>query len=223
MPPKPLGITTALHHRLASSAALVLVLLVTSVTLACGMTLFQDLALFTQSAQPDVTLQFADLQPGEQLAIQYQAVGLTFLDGNDVSRTNAAFHDNFGIWGGLAPSPAIALHFSGDIYSLGALHPGALRLRIWDDFNGTQLGSFDFGFSGTGLFAGVISDLPFRYVVIEDWVDDSVYIDDLLYGRRVSPPIPEPSSALLLALGLFGGSVAVRMRPVRARPHSRLA
>ena len=63
--------------------------------------------------------------------------------------------------------------------------PGAVRIY---GYMGSTLvfQSNDFGGSGTGFFGGVISDIAFDRVEIMDWMDDSVYPDDVFYNAEAT-------------------------------------
>ena len=62
------------------------------------------------------------------------------------------------------------------------------------------------GFS-LGQFAGFISDEPFNSVTVSSTVNALYGMDDLVFARSV----PEPSSLVLLSLGLFGLGLHVRV------------
>jgi hypothetical protein len=83
----------------------------------------------------------------------------------------------------LRGSGRIHIGFSQPVIAVGAFFPGAMTITVFDSQGGVPLHqSADFGGSGSGHFGGVISDTGFGFVEISDWVDDSVFIDDLVFG-----------------------------------------
>jgi hypothetical protein len=134
------------------------------------------------------TITFTDLPDGTILNSQYP--DLTFTDGNDtVSALGAFVNDGFGVNG----NGRIDITLDFPVNAVAADFPGAMTLDLYS--GGTLIGSsIDFAGSGTGFFGGVISDDAFDRVVIRDWVDDSVFIDDFHY-------VPAPASAVFVGLG----------------------
>ena len=65
-------------------------------------------------------------------------------------------------------------------------------------FLGQPIYSGNFPGGGHGNFAGVLSSQPFDEVVISDWLDDQVTLDDLHFG------VPAPGAWALLILGGLG-------------------
>ena len=67
------------------------------------------------------------------------------------------------------------------------------------------------GFS-LGQFAGFISDEPFNSVTVSSTVNALYGMDDLVFARSV----PEPSSLVLVSIGLFGLGVHAGTRQLRS-------
>jgi hypothetical protein len=134
------------------------------------------------------TITFTEVPTGTVLGNQYP--DLTFTDGNDTVVNNGAFvNDGIGVNG----NGRIDITFDFFLNAVGVDFPGAMTLDLYS--GGTLIGSsIDFAGSGTGFFGGVISDDAFDRVVIRDWVDDSVFIDDFHY-------VPAPASAVFVGLG----------------------
>ncbi len=85
-----------------------------------------------------------------------------------------------------------------NINAIGAEFPGAMTIDLYD--GDTLVGtSADFAGSGTGFFGGV-SGISFNKAVLRDWVDDTVYIDNLHFGTS-GATIPAPGAVLLGTLG----------------------
>jgi hypothetical protein len=123
------------------------------------------------------TIRFTEVPVGTTLGTQYLAKKVRFTDGNDVTQVDAGFvTDNIGARG----NGRIHIQLTGPGAAIGADFPGAMILELWDHQGGTMVyqSSF-FAGSGTGFFGGVVADTPFTFVVIRDWVDDLVYIDNL--------------------------------------------
>lgn len=141
------------------------------------------------------TITFTEVPTGTVLGNQYP--DLTFTDGNDTVISNGAFlNDGIGVDG----SGRIDITFDFFLNAVGADFPGAMTLDLYS--GGTLIGSsIDFAGSGAGFFGGVISDTAFDRVVIRDWFDDTVFIDDFHY-------VPAPATAAMLGLG----ALAMRRR-----------
>jgi hypothetical protein len=70
------------------------------------------------------------------------------------------------------------------------LYSGATLLDISSQFAGV----------GSGFFGGAVST-PFDRVVLIDWFDDVVFIDNLHFGNAV---VPIPAAIWLFGSGLLG-------------------
>jgi len=150
-----------------------------------GFTDVTDFALFQSALGAPVTrIGFDEVPETSIVDFQYQGVGVVFTDGDDKAVADANFVED-GI--GLNASGRIHIAFSQPARAVGAFFPGAMTIEVFDTLGGTSLHqSADFGGGGSGHFGGVIGDMDFGFVEIRDWVDDSVFIDDLVFG--FAPP-----------------------------------
>jgi hypothetical protein len=157
---------------------------------------YTNLATFNSVVGPHPTIGFADLPVGTIVTNQYSRLGVTFTDGDDTT-VMLDSSDGFGLAGSgiYGQQSIITLSFAASINAVGAEFPGALRIDV---FSGTtEVGtSANFGFSGHPFFGGVVSDTSFDRVVLSDWVDNTVYIDNLHFGS-----VPEPGSSVLMLIG----------------------
>jgi hypothetical protein len=156
---------------------------------------YSDLAAYDAAVGPHTVIDFTDLAAGTVLSNQYAGLGVLFTDGSDTVADLTSFVvDGKGVDG----RGRIDLTFSSYINTVGGEFPGALTIDLYD--GATLVGtSDDFAGSGTGFFGGV-SDISFNRVVLRDWMDDSVYIDNLHFGT-VGSAIPAPGAILLGTLG----------------------
>lgn len=152
---------------------------------AAGFTDFTDFALFQAAfGAPLGRITFSDLPPNTVVANQFLGEGVTFTDGDDTTLADPTFVED-GI--GLRGSGRIHVEFTQPAIAVGAFFPGAMTIEVFATQGGSSLHtSADFAGSGGGHFGGVIGDTGFRFVEIRDWVDDSVFIDDLVFG--FAPP-----------------------------------
>jgi len=178
-----------------------LVLLVASIGFAGTakatiITEFTSLSAYNTAVGAHTVIDFQGFSSGTVITTQFSGLGATFTDGNDTILTDSGFVTD-GI--GLKGNGRIDMSFSFLISHVGAEFPGALQIDL---FLGTTLvdTSSQFAEFGTGFFGGVLST-PIDRVVLRDWLDDTVFIDNLHFNRTV---VPEPSSLLLLASGLAG-------------------
>lgn len=152
---------------------------------AAAFTDFTDFTLFQGAfGAPLGRIGFDEVPEGAVVTNQYQGEGVSFTDGDDTTVANETFVED-GV--GLGGAGRIHLAFSQPAVAIGALFPGAMTIEVFDSEGGTSLHtSADFAGSGGGHFGGVIGDTGFRFVELRDWVDDSVFIDDLVFG--FAPP-----------------------------------
>lgn len=154
----------------------------------------QALTLTSYTARPawesavagETTIDFTSLASGTIVTTQFAGQGATFTDGDD------AWLPPY-----LAANGSFTVSFAGAQTAIGVNYPGAIA---FDLYNGTTLlgSSINFGGSGLGFFAGVVSDTPFNRAVIRDWVDDLAFIENLSF---VATAVPEPSMAVLFGMG----------------------
>ena len=152
-----------------------------------------NLVSYNAAVGPHTVIDFTDLAPGTTLSNQYAGLAVTFTDGDDQILSSIYFVVD-GI--GVAGNGRIHLTFSSYMDHIGAEFPGALVIDLYDGT--TLIGTSDnFAGSGTGFFGGV-SDVSFNKVVLRDWFDDTVFTDNLHFGRV----IPAPGAILLGSIGL---------------------
>lgn len=128
-------------------------------------------------------ISFQEVPLGTILTTQYSALGVEFRDGDDVTVPSVYFEsDGVGVDG----HGRVRILLSEPAYAIGSDFPGALTIDIYDTEGGTLLyTSSDFAGSGAGFFGGVVSDQGFSYVVLRDWFDDAVYLDNIYIGGGV--------------------------------------
>lgn len=127
---------------------------------------------------PTVINPYGDLTPGVIVTNQYAPLGALYTDGDDTAIAAGAAIDGMWLQGG----DGISVEFSDPVNAVGINYPGAVR--ITGSLDGAEVFvSSDLGGSGSGLFAGIISTDPFDEILIVDWVDSAVFIDDLNYDR----------------------------------------
>ena len=166
-----------------------------------GVTEFTDRAEWEGAVGQFSTIDFTGFPPVTIITDQYQDLGVTFTDGNDVTFFTPSFvNDDWGLRG----NGDINLSFATPQGWIGVDFPGGVRVLL---FSGGELIHFSSIFSagpdGVGGFGGLVSTELFDAVVILDPFD-AVSIDDLHFG------VPAPSALPLIAL--LGGWLA-RRRP----------
>ena len=180
--------------RFATSVlTLLLLVAVTTRSQAAIITEFVSLGAYNAAVGAHTIITFTEVPIGSTLTSQYSGLGVTFSDGNDTTRSDSAFVVD-GV--GAAGNGRFDLSFSTQSTHIGAEFPGALRIELYNDANLLATSS-DFAGSGSGFFGGVLST-PFNRVVLIDWFDDLVFIDNLHFG------VPEPCTFTLTTLALLG-------------------
>lgn len=139
---------------------------------------------------------FAGLGNGVLVVDQYADVGLNFLDGDDIVEVSH-LHVRDGV--GLDCQGAVEIRFDPPARAFACDFPGGAQMSF---FSGATLlhSSRDFGGAATDNFGGVVSTSVFDRVVIRDWMDGLLHLDDL----RVAHPFS------LLVLGRCPGPMTVR-------------
>ena len=142
---------------------------------------FTDFALFQGAfGAPLTRIGFDEVPEATTVTTQYQNDGAVFTDADDITLADANFTED-GI--GLKGNGRIHIEFTQPVIAIGAYFPGAMTIEVFDSQGDVPLyQSADFGGGGSGNFGGVISDTGFGFVEIRDWVDDAVFIDDLVFG-----------------------------------------
>ena len=150
---------------------------------------YTSFASFESVVGPQPLIRFAEVPLGTAPTDEYASLGVRFLyDANNETESDpgAYLTDGIGLAGGREGHLTfIRFVFDNPVHSLGVDFPGALQIDL---FSGSTLvgASTNFGESGAGHFAGVVSDVPFDRVVLSDWMDGDVYIDNL----HVPEPVP---------------------------------
>jgi len=121
---------------------------------------------------------YGDLASGVIVTNQYSSLGALYTDGDDLTVDSVEAIDGRYLQGG----GGINVEFSDPINAVGINYPGALRVTGYLD-GAEVFVSSDFGGSGSGFFAGIISTDQFDRILIVDWVDSAVFIDDINYDR----------------------------------------
>ena len=156
-----------------------------------GVTEFIDRAEWEGAVGEFTTIDFTGFPEFTIITDQYQDLGVTFTDGNDVTFFTPSFvNDDWGLVG----NGDIHLSFERPQVWIGVDFPGSIRVLL---FSGGELIHFSsiFAADPVGGFGGLVSSELFDAAVILDPFDDLVFIDDLHFG------VPAPPSLALLALG----------------------
>jgi len=156
------------------------------------MTTYENRAAWEAVTGPYSTITFTELPPLTWLSDQYAPLGVRFTDGSDQIIHNVnIFSDNRGLNGAFDES---TLEFDTPMTTLAMDFPGHLHVKLYNE--GTLIfSSFEFGQSGTGNFAGLISTQPFDEAFIYD-PGGGLFVDNLYFG----PPVPGPGALMALAI-----------------------
>jgi hypothetical protein len=141
------------------------------------------------------TIGFTEYADGTIITDQYDSLGITFTDSNDsiVYAPPSFLNDSIGLGGG----SIITLSFANVQYWVAVDYPGALDFELYRRGE-LVYASGPFGLSGAGHYAGIVSSVPFDTVILDDWFDEYVFIDDLHFGV----PGPTALGAMLVGAGL---------------------
>jgi hypothetical protein len=160
---------------------------------------FTNKSLWQTAAGSYTTIHFTELPNGTLVTNQYANLGVTFTDGSDyiLVQPTTFLNDGAGLNGAF---DSVSLAFASPMQSIAIDFPGSAEIDLYSQ---GQLiyASTDFGGSGLGHFAGLISDLSFDAARIFD-PEGGVFIDDLHFG----PPIPGPGALPVIATGLLAMS-----------------
>ena len=159
---------------------------------SAGFTLYWDKPSWEAAVPGATTLSFSEFTDGAFLTDQYASLGVTFLNGDDQVTFGPITYPEDG-WG-IDANADCHLLFDSDQFALAVLHPGLMKLKLYND--GTLVySSFALGGSGYGFFNGVVSSVPFDEAVILAAVGSQINIDDIYFGV----PAPGVLPALLAA------------------------
>jgi hypothetical protein len=120
---------------------------------------------------------YADLGGGVTVTTQYLSVGALYTDGDDVTQWYGNSTDGFV----LNANGRVNITFSRLLTAIGVNFPGALRIVGYLG-NNVVFVSSDFGGGGAFIFGGIISTQQFDRVELIDWLDDTVFLDDVFYN-----------------------------------------
>ncbi len=124
------------------------------------------------------TADFTGFAPGTFITDQYADLGVIFTDGNDaIHETEGFVIDGWGLDG----NDAIHLSFDVPQRFIGVDFQGAVRFQLLLAGELVHV-TGDFGISGVGHFAGLISPVLFDEVIMTDCISPEVGIDDLHFG-----------------------------------------
>jgi hypothetical protein len=147
------------------------------------------------------TIDFTGLENGEPLSNQYADLGVLFSSAGSLFAFNSCIFVN-DCWGMRGEGGGGAwVHFDEPMNWIAADHPGSLSFALYfDDELIIEIGAF--GGSGTGHFAGLVSEKPFNKARLfrAPPALDFVYIDDLHFGAIA---VPAPGALGVLAVALL--------------------
>ncbi len=124
------------------------------------------------------TIGFTGFPEGTWITDQYADVGILFTDGDDwIHHTCGFVNDCWGLAGGDG-NDQITVAFDTPQLWIGVDYPGALKIELFSEGRLIYTSS-NFGVGGAGNFAGLLSTDLFDGAVLSDWVDGTVFIDDL--------------------------------------------
>ncbi|MFO0873765.1 MAG: hypothetical protein U0575_07300 [Phycisphaerales bacterium] len=154
-----------------------------------GFVLFDNFAGWTGGVGTNTTIGFTGLPSGTFLDTQYQDLGVTFTEGNDVVNCCSFVVyplDGAGLNGN---TDTITMLFDTPQTWLGVSYPGGLQIDLYSGnalvySSGQQLCCGN----GYGFFGGVVGTETFDRVVLSDWQDGYVFIDSVFFGSSVPTP-----------------------------------
>jgi hypothetical protein len=163
-------------------------------------TIITNAAQWQAKAQNFTTLTFTDHPPFTIITNQYADAGITFTDGNDFIRATTSYSDGQGLMsidpGGLG---TIHASFDSPILSLAIEYLGGLQFEL--HAGGEMIFTSILYSAGFTPFVGVVSTVPFDSVIIRDYDDDIVSVDNLHFGT-----IPGPSAIVIVCLGAMAST-----------------
>lgn len=153
------------------------------------------------------TVDFTGFPDNTFITSQYETIGVVFTDGNDnVACCSEITFPQDGA--GLDGNAAVHLLFAAPQRCIAVDFPGGLQIELFSGGDLVHVSS-EFGLSGTGFFAGLMSTEPFDAAVMRDWVAGDVFLDDLHFGVAGPPGDLNGDwlvdvSDLLILLGAWG-------------------
>ncbi len=160
-----------------------------------------------------ITIGFSDFADNTFITDQYQHLGVTFTDGNDITAGFAPSSWPQDGWG-LDGNGDIDLMFDAPRTFIAVDFPGFIRFELF--LEGELVGDALFGESGRhDNFAGVTSTIAFDSAVLSNFAGPQANIDDLHFTR-----IPGPSGLIVLSGVLFARS-RVRRRDAHVSGYGR--
>ncbi|HMP36341.1 MAG TPA: hypothetical protein PKC43_02730 [Phycisphaerales bacterium] len=148
------------------------------------------------------TITFTELPPSTQVTDQYSHLGVQFF-ALLASASCCGFDlyplDGAGLavsWTNLVP---LTLDFETRQQWIGFHHPGAFRIRLYDDAALVYDSVITLGGSGVNFFTGIVGLSGFNRAVLDDPFDGFFAIDNFYFGSIPAPPV-----AALLGAVLFG-------------------
>jgi hypothetical protein len=154
------------------------------------------------------TVNMTAYAPGTLLVGAAPGAPMNFLVGDNVALYDPLLFPQDGMGTDAGGGGDLWLEANLDLTALGIRFANGLRVELYDAaFNLLYTSSDAGGVSGfpglptAGLFLGLISSEPFRYVHLTDWTDNHVNVDDIHLAQAA--PMP------LLLLGSCPGTVEV--------------
>lgn len=128
--------------------------------------------------------------PGAMLVGPIPGLPMNFLVGDNVAAFDMALFPVDGMGTDAGGRGDLWLESNIDATAIGFRFANGLRVELYDAsmtllYTSTDAGGVS-GFPGlttAGLFLGLVSTEPFRYVRVSDWTDDHVNVDDIHLGQ----------------------------------------
>ena len=176
------------------NTAILVVMLALTGTAGASVTEYTSKVLWQSDVPSYTTVGFDELPLFTLITNQYVNLGVLFTDGSDYTHGfsfNTFPNDGYGLNGAFDETTLV---FSQPMYTIAIDYPGRARFELY--YGGALIyTSSDFGGSGVGFFAGLVSTHPFDRVIMYD-PTGGFFIDDLHFG----PAIPAPGALGLIAL-----------------------
>ena len=174
-------------------AALAIAAIALSASAEAGFVQYGDKAAWLAAAGAPTTIDFV-LPESAVLTDQYEYLGVSFPQGNDVVYPSPNFEDGWGAEGSLFTFGDMIVQWDQPLYAIGCDFAGFLKLELYDG-DTLVFTSGWLGLSGLGQFGGIVSTVPFDRVRIWDPSDNLFALDNIHFVS-----VPAPAVAALLAL-----------------------